>query len=152
MALLLRTLPKSGLAASLAPAALLSARGFATGDPLKEDTRTTKSQQLAHETDEATKDSVSTRAGGGWLRRQASQHALREQRPPLTGGSPCPAADSPRGGGRVQGGCEGRGQHGDRRCQGRRLECQTDADSVKEMVTGKKLSEDTQAGPQAGKP
>ena len=41
-----------------------AARGFAAGDRLESDTRTTKPQQRAHDTDEATKDSVGV--AGGW--------------------------------------------------------------------------------------
>ena len=52
----LRSLPAQ--LAALRPAlGAVTARGFATGDPLK-DPRTTSAQQRAHETDEATKDSV----------------------------------------------------------------------------------------------
>ena len=41
-------------------------RGFAAGDKLESDTRTTKPQQRASDTDEATKESVSHPVGPWW--------------------------------------------------------------------------------------
>lgn len=53
------------LSANLRPVlGVTSVRCFASGDPLKSDNRTTGPQQVAHETDEATKDSIRHAAEG----------------------------------------------------------------------------------------
>ncbi|PRW20207.1 hypothetical protein C2E21_9227 [Chlorella sorokiniana] len=59
-----RNLTKALQGSALRPAAASVSRGFASGDKLESDTRTTKPQQQAHATDEATKDSIREAAEG----------------------------------------------------------------------------------------